>query len=154
VAHARPNPSVNSGGALVTEDTGPHEPKGYTNVNFYHPSLGSRLNAPLTSRLLSSLWAERLWSAAQLPDRLQRSVRGLVPHFESCTDEDRLLFAVAREHRGRGIPVSAPRWSDAAAHVYSAGTWGYDRQCGWWLLDLLERMIRCLPASSDLSVPS
>jgi len=111
-------------------------------------SLGARLDHLLSSRFLPAHWAKRIWVAAQLPLPLARCVRNLAPDTEwrAYTDDIRVFFAIGRWHSDGSQDDSCTAidayFLDASAAVYSAGTWAYTREQGWWLDAVL-------PASYD-----
>jgi hypothetical protein len=108
------------------------------------PSVGSALEDLLATRFLPKRWARRVWSAADLPPRLERCVAGLVHGCEwrAYGDEDEVFFAIARQRAGDlhcSTSVSLEVFLlDAEAAVYAAGVWQHDPKHGWWLDALIE----------------
>lgn len=107
-------------------------------------SLGSKLDELLASRFLPRRWADRIWSAGSLPESLQHVVRNLAPRAEwrAYQYEDRIFFAVGREHRDASDPAGMASLDlflmDSNAAIYSAGVWAHDRESGWWLDSVLD----------------
>jgi hypothetical protein len=126
------------------------------------PGPGACLDQLLTSRFLANRWARRIFSARDLPLRLQRRVEGLPAGSEwrAYSDEDRVFFALARMH----LPATAREselaldvyFLDREAAAYSAGVWAHDIEHGWWLDAVLEASYDCeqgwwpdAPAAAD-----
>jgi hypothetical protein len=104
-----------------------------------HSSPGTCLEDLLISRFLPKRWMERIWSARQLPERLQRCTLALKPGAEwrAYGDENQVFFAIARMHaadapRGAATAIDA-YFLDEQAVAYAAGVWHYHPRTGWWL---------------------
>jgi hypothetical protein len=114
-----------------------------------NPSPGACLDDLLASRFLPRRWATRLWSASELPYRLERCARSLVPNCEwrAYGDQDRILFAIARAHSAGPQAGSAAAidvyFLDENASVYAAGVWVNEPKHGWWLDSLLDLSYDC-----------
>jgi hypothetical protein len=126
-------------------------------------SLGVDLDQMLNSRFLPARSTSRVWLAGELPVRLERCVSRLCPDAEwrAYTDGSRIFFAIARRPArdsvtegcdgptASGLGVSGVGVSgvgvsgrgasmdvyllDGNAAVYSAGSWSYSSEQGWWL---------------------
>jgi hypothetical protein len=113
------------------------------------PGPGACLDDLLASRFLPRRWAKRIWSASDLPSRLEHCARNLAPDTEwrAYGDDDRIFFAIARLHVAKpGAPASTAidvYFLDNDAAVYCAGVWEYDRAHGWWLDDVLDLSYDC-----------
>jgi hypothetical protein len=113
------------------------------------PGPGACLDQLLASRFLPNRWARRIFSAQDLPLRLQRRVEDLPAGSEwrAYSDEDRVFFALARMH----LPATAREselaldvyFLDREAAAYSAGVWAHDIEHGWWLDAVLEASYDC-----------
>ncbi len=101
--------------------------------------LGATLDELLASRFLPRRWTERIWSAYELPEKLQDCVRRLAPNliWRAYRDEDRTFFAIARVHGEEAEDESTREVDlfllDEQAAVFSAGVWAHDLEHGWWL---------------------
>jgi hypothetical protein len=100
-------------------------------------STGARLDDLLASRFLPRSWVSRIWSARELPDRLEHCARNLAPNSEwrAYGDDDHVFFAIARAHarESQHDTTSAIEvyFLDGNAVVFAAAVWDYDRQQGW-----------------------
>jgi hypothetical protein len=113
------------------------------------PSPGACLDDLLVSRFLPKRWIQRIWSANELPQRLQRCTGDLVPGSEwrAYGDQGQIFFAIARMHESgardaRSTAIDA-YFLDANAAVYAAGVWEYDHQNGWWLDAVMDLSYDC-----------
>jgi hypothetical protein len=112
-------------------------------------SAGARLDDLLASRFLPRGWATRIWSACDLPRRLEHCARSLSSNTEwrAYGAEDHIFFAIAREHLS--APHAEPSaaidvyFLDDKAAVYSAGVWEHDLKHGWWLDSVLDLSYDC-----------
>jgi hypothetical protein len=100
-------------------------------------STGGRLDELLASRFLPRSWVSRIWTARELPDRLEHCARNLAPNSEwrAYGDEDHVFFAIAREHTSDPQHDAAPAidvcFLDGNAEVYCAAVWECDCRQGW-----------------------
>jgi hypothetical protein len=100
-------------------------------------STGARLDDLLASRFLPRSWVSRIWSASELPGRLQYCARSLAPNSEwrAYGDDEHVFFAVARAHAKDSHCDSSPAidvyFLDGNAEVYCAAVWEYDCRHGW-----------------------
>ena len=100
-------------------------------------SMGARLEDLLASRFLPRSWVSRIWSACELPDRLEHCARNLAPNSEwrAYGNDDHLFFAIARAHARDSQHDSSSAidvyFLDGNAEVYCAAVWDYDCQHGW-----------------------
>jgi hypothetical protein len=112
-------------------------------------SPGACLDDLLASRFLPKKWMRRIWSARELPPRLQHCVHALRSGSEwrAYGDEDQIFFAIARMHAADASGASATAidayFLDESAVVYAAGVWNFDRQAGWWLDAVMESSYDC-----------
>jgi hypothetical protein len=107
-------------------------------------SPGTCLDHLLASRFLPSRWSSPIESSSELPAPLERCARNLRADAEwrAYSDEDRILFAIARTHSldtpADSMPAIDVYFLDDGAAVYSAGVWEYDSKHGWWLDAVLD----------------
>jgi hypothetical protein len=93
----------------------------------------------LISRFLPKRWMERIWSARELPSKLQRCTLALRPgsDWRAYGDDQQIFFAIARMHAGDGADAASTAidayFLDEQAVAYAAGVWNYDHRTGWWL---------------------
>lgn len=112
-------------------------------------SPGACLEDLLTSRFLPKTWAARIWSADELPVRLQQCTENLLPDAEwrAYGEQDQIFFAIARRHATEPLEASATAldayFLDSNAVVYAAGVWQHTRQNGWWLDALMDLTYDC-----------
>jgi hypothetical protein len=113
------------------------------------PGPGACLEDLLASRFLPRRWTTRIWSASELPSRLEQCARHLAPDTEwrAYGDDERVFFAIARVHTAKpaaqaSVAIDVYFLDDNAA-VYCAGVWEYDRAHGWWLDDVLDLSYDC-----------
>lgn len=106
--------------------------------------LGAQLDDLLASRWLPATWETRIHQLCELPLRLERCVRILVPGttWRAYTDSAQILCAVAR---GRSLTSNEAttalldvRFLDSDAQVYAGGVWAYDLNSGWRLHAILD----------------
>jgi hypothetical protein len=113
-------------------------------MSAHSPSPGACLDELLTSRFLPKGWIERIWSARELPPRLERCTRNLLPGTEwrAYGEDSRIFFAIARMHAAGANEASSTAidacFLDESAAVYAAGVWVYDRKAGWYLDAVME----------------
>jgi hypothetical protein len=110
---------------------------------------GACLDDLLASRFLPKRWIARIWSASDLPVRLQPCVRNLKPGAEwrAYGGEGQIFFAIARMHAAES-PDGCEKaidayFLDSNAVVYAAGVWEYNRTKGWWLDAVMELSYDC-----------
>jgi hypothetical protein len=100
-------------------------------------SAGARLDDLLASRFLPRSWAGRIWSACELPDRLEHCARNLGPNSEwrAYGDDDHVFFAIACAHSTDSAQDCAAAidvyFLDANADVFASAVWDHDRHQGW-----------------------
>jgi hypothetical protein len=100
-------------------------------------STGARLDDLLASRFLPRSWVSRIWSARDLPDRLEHCARNLASNSEwrAYGNDDHLFFAIARAHVKDSQHDSSSAidvyFLDGNAEVYCAAVWEYDCHHGW-----------------------
>jgi hypothetical protein len=113
------------------------------------PGPGTCLDDLLASRFLPRRWATRIWSASELPSRLEQCARNLSDGTEwrAYGDDERVFFAIARVHTAKPAAQATVAidvyFLDDNAAVYCAGVWEYDSAHGWWLDDVLDLSYDC-----------
>jgi hypothetical protein len=90
----------------------------------------------------------RIWSAPELPSRLESCALALKPGSEwrAYGDEDQIFFAIARMHAvdaGEAATAIDAYFLDEEGIVYAAGVWNHDRRTGWWLDAVMEPSYDC-----------
>jgi hypothetical protein len=110
---------------------------------------GACLDDLLASRFLPRRSAARIWSASELPSRLEQCARNLAADTEwrAYGDEERIFFAIARPHAAAAAAQARMAidvyFLDDNAAVYCAGLWEYDDSHGWWLDAVLDLSYDC-----------
>jgi hypothetical protein len=100
-------------------------------------STGARLDDLLASRFLPRSWVGRIWSACELPDRLEHCARNLAPNSEwrAYGDDGHVFFAIAcahaRESQYDSTSAIDVYFLDGNAEIFAAAVWDFDRHHGW-----------------------
>lgn len=118
-------------------------------------TVGAQLDHLLAGRWLPATCQTRIYSASELPVRMERCIRTLGPHatWRAYTDSAQTFCAIARVRSlfscKTATAVLEVRFLDSNAQIYAGAVWAHDRNPGWRVHSILH-LPRAMPQPSFL----